>query len=102
MSHGISLSRVPVGAISLAATLLLSLVVSCGTGSGFCFSPGSATITVGTPVAWTNTTAAPHTATADGGTFDTSTVNPGQTTTITFSSPGRAARTPRSRHCWRV
>ena len=64
---------------------------SCGTGSGFCFSPGSATITVGTPVAWTNTTAAPHTATADGGTFDTSTVNPGQTTTITFSSPGTYA-----------
>jgi plastocyanin len=61
---------------------------SCGTGSGFCFSPASAEITVGAPVTWTNTTGVPHTATADGGAFDTSIVNPGQGSTITFSAPG--------------
>ena len=61
---------------------------SCGTASGFCFAPSSATITLGAPVAWSNTTGVPHTATADDGSFDTSTVNPSQTATITFSKPG--------------
>ena len=61
---------------------------SCGTGSGFCFSPASATITVGAPVTWTNTAGVVHTATADGGAFDTGIVNPGQTATNTFSTPG--------------
>src|SRR6266436_6230443 len=64
---------------------------SCGTASGFCFSPAATVITVSAPVTWTNTTGVQHTATADGGAFDTSTVNPGQTATITFSTPGTYA-----------
>jgi plastocyanin len=64
---------------------------SCGTASGFCFSPASVSTTVGATVAWNNTTGAPHTATDDGGTWDTSIVNPGQTATISFSIPGTYA-----------
>jgi plastocyanin len=83
-------------ALSRAATPVstpVSMIASssCGTGSGFCFSPAAATITLGAPVTWTNTTSASHTATADGGAFDTSTVSPAQTATITFSTPGTYA-----------
>jgi len=36
----------------------------------------------------TNTTAAPHTVTADGGAFNSGTVSPNSTITMTFSTPG--------------
>jgi plastocyanin len=75
-------------ATPLATPVSMIAASNCGTASGFCFSPGSAGITVGASVTWTNTTGVPHTATADGGAFDTSIVNPGQGSTITFSVPG--------------
>jgi plastocyanin len=87
------MADVTIPSLARAATPVstpVSMIASsnCATGSGFCFSPASATLTVGAPVAWTNTTSVPHTATSDDGAFDTSTVNPGQTATITFATPG--------------
>ena len=54
----------------------------------FTFGPNSVTITAGGTVTWTNSDAAPHTATGDGGSFDTGTINPGGSQSITFDTPG--------------
>ncbi len=54
----------------------------------FAFNPASTTVKVGDSVTWTNNGQAPHTATADGGAFDTGILNNGQSGTATFSSAG--------------
>jgi plastocyanin len=54
----------------------------------FFFSPTSVTVAVGDTVTWHNTGQAPHTATADDGSFDTGTINPGSSGSHTFSSAG--------------
>jgi hypothetical protein len=61
---------------------------SCGTASGFCFSPNNVTITVGAGVTWTNTTSVMHTATDDGGAWDTGIVAPTQSATLAFANAG--------------
>jgi plastocyanin len=52
------------------------------------FSAASVTIHVGDTVTWHNSGQAPHTATADNGSFDTGTVNSGGSASHTFSSAG--------------
>jgi plastocyanin len=54
----------------------------------FFFSPGSVTVAVGDTVTWHNTGQAPHTATANDGSFDTGTINAGGSGSHTFSSAG--------------
>ena len=54
----------------------------------FTFGPNSVTITAGGTVTWTNSDSAPHTATGDGGSFDTGTIDPGASASITFDTPG--------------
>jgi plastocyanin len=54
----------------------------------FSFSPGSVSVAVGDTVTWSNTGQAPHTATADDGSFDTGTVNPGGSASHRFTQPG--------------
>jgi plastocyanin len=54
----------------------------------FDFSPASRSVTVGTTVTWTNTGQAPHTVTADDGTFDSGTLDPGKDFSFTFDTPG--------------
>ena len=54
----------------------------------FTFGPNSVTITAGGTVTWTNSDSAPHTATGDGGSFDTGTIDPGGSQSITFDTPG--------------
>jgi plastocyanin len=54
----------------------------------FFFSPTSVTVAVGDTVTWHNTGQAPHTATADDGSFDTGTINAGGSGSHTFSSAG--------------
>lgn len=54
----------------------------------FAFNPGSVTVEVGTTVTWVNNGAAPHTATSDSGAFDTGTLQPGQSGSVTFDTPG--------------
>jgi hypothetical protein len=56
--------------------------------SDFSFSPGTVTVAVGDTVTWTNSDAQDHTATADGGSFDTGTLGNGESGTVTFSTAG--------------
>ncbi|WP_366140512.1 plastocyanin/azurin family copper-binding protein [uncultured Thermus sp.] len=56
---------------------------------GFSFHPASCFVALGGSLSFENHDAAPHTATADGGAFDTGTLNQGQTSTpITFNQAG--------------
>ncbi len=54
--------------------------------SGFAFTPATLTIAKGTTVTWTQKDAAPHAVT--GGTFDSGTLNAGQTYSHTFNEIG--------------
>ena len=55
------------------------------------FEPAALEVPSGTSVRWTNTGAAPHTATAADGTFDSATLETGATFEHTFESPGTYA-----------
>ena len=57
----------------------------------FAFNPPSITVAPGTTVPWTNNDSAPHTVTADDGSFDSETLQPGQSFSHTFQSPGTIA-----------
>jgi plastocyanin len=57
----------------------------------FAFDPPSLEVTAGTTVTWTNVGAAPHTATAEDGSFTTKPLQPGDSESHTFSTPGRYA-----------
>ena len=52
----------------------------------FAFQPASVEVPVGGTVTWTNTGAAPHTATADGGAFDSGQLAPGAAFSQTFTA----------------
>jgi hypothetical protein len=54
----------------------------------FFFSPASVSVAVGDTVTWHNSGDAPHTATANNGSFDTGTINSGGSGSHTFNSPG--------------
>jgi LPXTG-motif cell wall-anchored protein len=54
----------------------------------FSFSPGTITIHVGDAVTWTNAGPSQHTATANGGSFDTGTLSKGQSGSHTFNQAG--------------
>jgi len=58
----------------------------------FAFSPSMLTVNVGDTVTWTNTsTTTPHTVTSDIGLFASGNLNPGQTFSYTFATPGTYA-----------
>ncbi len=57
----------------------------------FAFSPASLEVAVGTTVTWTNQNSAPHTATADDGSFDTGQLAQGQSGSVTFDTAGTFA-----------
>ena len=78
---GAVLALAAVGGTALAADHAVGI-------SGFNFSPASVTVAVGDTVTWTNSDDVPHTATADGGAFDTGTLDNGGTNTVTFSTAG--------------
>jgi plastocyanin len=54
----------------------------------YAFVPPTLTVKVGTRVTWTNRDSTAHTATADGGSFDTGTLGKGRSMTIQFNKPG--------------
>lgn len=54
----------------------------------YSFSPASITIHAGDTVTWTNVGKAPHSATAYNHTFDTGILQPGQSGSHTFTTPG--------------
>lgn len=54
----------------------------------FSFSPASVTVKKGESVTWVNNGQAPHTATANDGSFDTGLLTAGQSGTVTFNNAG--------------
>jgi plastocyanin len=54
----------------------------------YAFTPPTLTVPAGTIVTWTNDDAVPHTATAQDGSFDSGNLNPGQSYSFTFPTPG--------------
>ena len=56
--------------------------------ANFAFAPAAITVNAGDTVTFTNADSAPHTATADNGSFDTGTLNGGQSASLTFSTAG--------------
>lgn len=56
--------------------------------TGFAFSPATLSVAVGDTVTWTNEDSAPHTVTADDGTFDSGNLATGETFTQTFDTAG--------------
>jgi plastocyanin len=73
--------------VAAAAAVTISIVGMDGSNS---CSPSTATVNVGRAVAWHNADALAHTATADGGAFDTGDLAPGATSNpITMKTVGR-------------
>ena len=54
----------------------------------FTYAPGNLQVPVGATVTWTNFDGAPHTATAKDGSWDTGTLNRGESKSITFDKAG--------------
>lgn len=84
------------GALVGWALLVLSGSVLAATRSvtiaGFAFDPASRTVAVGDKVTWTNNDGTAHTATANGGAFDTGTIGAsGGSATVTFAKAGSYA-----------
>ncbi len=52
------------------------------------YAPQSSVLPTGQTITWTNTGQAPHTATDDGGAWDTGLVSSGGIATLTFATPG--------------
>ena len=78
---------------ALAAGLLIAGTAVAADGdvtiSGFAFSPGTVTVSVGDTVTWTNNDGVGHTATGDD--FDTGTISGGATASVTFDTAGTFA-----------
>lgn len=56
--------------------------------ANFSFGPGTLTVKAGTTVTWRNNEDAPHTVTADDGSFGSNTLGQGDTFSFTFDTPG--------------
>lgn len=56
--------------------------------SNFAYSPESITVKAGETVTWVNQDSAPHSATADNESFDTGTLQKGQSKAVTFAKAG--------------
>jgi plastocyanin/sugar lactone lactonase YvrE len=54
----------------------------------YAFTPPELTVAAGTTVTWTNNDTVPHTATASDGSFDSGNLNPGESFSFTFHTPG--------------
>lgn len=57
----------------------------------FTFGPSTMTVAVGDTVTWTNIDSAPHTVTAEDGSFDSGNLDEGQTFSFTFAAAGTYA-----------
>lgn len=87
-----SVSRRAVILTAAAASAAIALPAVAATHAvnidGMKFVPADLTVQVGDSVTFTNLGGAPHTATANGGGFDTGRLTKGQSATVTFSAPG--------------
>lgn len=57
----------------------------------FLYEPEDLTVTAGATVTWANSDKAPHTATADDGSFNTESISQDQEGEVTFDEPGTYA-----------
>jgi plastocyanin len=85
------------GVVALLSLTAFSLVIGTRSAAAqggavsivdFAFQPATLEVTTGSTVTWTNTGAAPHTVSADDGSFDSGTLSPGSTFSQTFDSAG--------------
>jgi plastocyanin len=56
--------------------------------ANFAYDPNPVTVNVGDTVTWTNNDGVPHTVTANDGSFQSGTLQPGQSFSFTFTAPG--------------
>jgi plastocyanin len=54
----------------------------------FAYDPNPVTVNVGDTITWTNNDGVPHTVTANDGSFQSGTLQPGQSFSFTFTAPG--------------
>jgi plastocyanin len=84
-----------------AATVCAVLLSACGSGDtsmsasanavtikNFAYAPANITVSKGTRVTLTNDDSTEHTATANGGGFDTGSISKGQSKTVSLDTPG--------------
>jgi plastocyanin len=91
-----STARRGVLALLLAALILFMLgsiemaraATHAVTIADFAFAPATVTITVGDTVTWTNEDPVVHTATSTSGAFDTGELGQGESSSVTFTTPG--------------
>ena len=88
---GLALAILLTLGLSLAPSAALAQTTNAVTISDFQFTPASLTVPVGTKVTWTNNGPSNHTATANGGAFDSGTLAKGQSFSFTFASAGTFA-----------
>lgn len=75
-----------------ADTVTRAVTITTDSNGVFTFQPATLNISAGTTVAWGNTTQTPHTATSnDGTTFNSGTINPGNSFSFTFRKNGTFA-----------
>jgi plastocyanin len=79
------------GAPAPAASAAAPIAAAAVTIKDFSFQPATITVPVCGSVTWTNQDATGHTVTADDGSFDSGTVAPGATFTMTFPTAGTFA-----------
>lgn len=82
------LSAAPLAALSGTARAASHAMTHEVTIEGFAFAPDDLTVGVGDTVVFTNRDGAPHTASAEDGSFDTGRLNRGDSASVTFDSAG--------------
>jgi plastocyanin len=78
----------PVPAPAAPASFSVQIVQPSTTASTWGYSPSTVTIHVGDTVTWTNAGPLAHTVTADDGSFDSGSLNVGDTWSMTFQTAG--------------
>ncbi|HLB61187.1 MAG TPA: plastocyanin/azurin family copper-binding protein [Actinomycetota bacterium] len=81
----LALALVTTGALMLWSQIAIAASVSMVDSA---FDPADVTVEAGETITWSNDGALPHTATADDGSFDTGTLDPGDSDSVRIDEPG--------------
>jgi|SRR3990170_126201 len=81
----LALALVTTGALMLWSQIAIAASVSMVDSA---FDPADVTVEAGETITWSNDGALPHTATADDGSFDTGTLDPGNSDSVRIDEPG--------------